>query len=211
MILPDSCIEECKLTADNPFYVAALNILLKYKKIFMSNIKSHIVYNEEVHTIAVLSALLVDSLQFSNKPVLAVNTNNFLKDFYKEYLNYDDNSYYIEELLYFYQDLGYSWWEEDFGSIRFVWADYLKDNPRKIRISENMEAVGFWRIFSVYCDILPNPELAKMEHVSYCYHEGQLTRHDPYLAHCYTQKTVIPLMQCATDFNKEIKELLQSI
>lgn len=211
MLFSDSTIENFIDNAENQFQINILKILRKYKNKFSDTIKSHITFNEEIHTVALITSLIHDCLASNNKTFSAIETQRWLIKLYKEFLDYDDNSYYIEELTELYEEYFYSEWDEDFGPVRFIWTDYLRNDESANRIKENMTSISFWRIFSVYCDILPNPNLATMGNVRYSYLDGLPSRHDPYLSYCYTHNSVVPLIQVAIEFNKEMESISDSV
>lgn len=208
MLILHSEIDEFIDTVSDPFYADVFKLIFKYKDIFSATIKSHIVFNEEKHTTAVVVALAREILFLNDRTFDSFQIRDDLLDFFKSVMDFDD-WFYIEQLIDFYDEYCRMDFHDEDCYPRFLWVNYLKDTDRENRIKESMSALPYWRIFSVYCDILPNPNLAIDGNIYGYYQSNQPTRHDPYLSFCYTQKTVSPLMDCATSFNREFEQILK--
>ena len=196
-------------TVPDSFCAKILALISEYNDTFLSNIKSHIVFNQETHTFAVVVALARELLLYNDQVLASFQIRDYILDFIKSVLSFDD-WFYIEQMIDFYDEYCRMDFFEEECYPRFIWVSFLNEPDREKRIKDNMSAIPYWRMFSIYCDILPNPKLAIDGNIYGYYQSGELTKHDPYLSHCYTKKTVNPLMQSATEFSKKVEIIIDS-
>lgn len=210
MLFSNSDFNDFTETVPDPFYVKILRLISEYNDTFLSSIKSNIVFNQETHTFSVVVSLARELLFYHGKIYAAFQIKQYILNFIKSVLSFDD-WFYIEQLIDFYDEYCRMDFSEEECYPRFIWVSFLNEPDREKRIKENLSAIPYWRMFSIYCDILPNPKLAVDGNIYGSYQFGDQTKHDPYLSHCYTKNSIGPLIDIASNFAKEIEQVIDSI